>query len=172
MKPEQLALIEQAISALKLRDIMLHGCSFKRPAPPPADTDSIEARQQSKRRVKFVIGTAPAGEEGQPLTLLQVYVELGVRVSAMESEDPPVYFEIEADFLVEYEIKSELSPDAMKAFADINSVHNVWPFWRQHVFDVVSRGRLPHLEVPLFSGAPTKATRNAKEPRSETNSAV
>jgi len=170
MKPEQLALIEQAISALKLRDIMLHESSFKRPAPPPVTTDSIAAKQQTKRQVKFVIGTAPAGEDGQPLTLLQVYVELGVRVSGIESDSSPVYFEIEADFLVEYEIKSELSPDAMKAFADINSVHNVWPFWRQHVFDVVSRGRLPHLEVPLFSGAPTKSPRNVQEPRSMTGS--
>lgn len=172
MKPEQLALIEQAISALKLRDIMLHGCSFRRPTPPPADSDSIDARQQSKRQVKFVIGTAPAGDAGQSLTLLQVYVELGMRVSGTETEARPVYFEIEADFLVEYEIKSELSPDAMKAFADINSVHNVWPFWRQHVFDVVSRGRLPHLEIPLFSGAPTKATRNSQDARSVADSAV
>jgi hypothetical protein len=40
----------------------------------------------------------------------------------------------------------------IKIFAELNSVHNVWPFWRQHVFDIVSRARLPHLNVPLFSG--------------------
>jgi hypothetical protein len=73
----------------------------------------------------------------------------------MQGEDPPVYFEIEADFLIEYDVRGEPSNEAIKLFAefaDLNSVHNVWPFWRQHVFDIVSRARLPHLNVPLFSG--------------------
>lgn len=151
MKAEHRELIEQAISALTLRDIMLYESAFRRPSPPPTDTNSIEAKQETKRQVKFVIGSA-IEDGGVNIKLLQVFVELGVRVSGLQEQDPPVYFEIEADFMVEYQIKSDVSQDAIKAFADLNSVHNVWPFWRQHIFDVTSRARLPHLEVPLFSG--------------------
>jgi preprotein translocase subunit SecB len=158
MKAEHRDLIGQAIAALTLRDVMLHECSFKRPAPPPTQSTDLEARQLLKRQVKFVIGNAPVDDD-LSIRLLQVVVELGVRVTGAEEQNPPIYFEIEADFMVEYEIKSEVSEEALKLFADINSVHNVWPFWRQHVFDVVSRGRLPHLDVPLFSGLPPAATR-------------
>ncbi|MBL0039624.1 MAG: hypothetical protein IPP28_00945 [Xanthomonadales bacterium] len=67
-------------------------------------------------------------------------------------EDPNAIFIIEADFLVNYEIKSEIDEECIKAFADNNAAHNVWPFWRQHVFDTISRARLPHLDIPLFLG--------------------
>ena len=83
---------------------------------------------------------------------LQVIVALGIRIAGLHAKNRPIYFEIEADFLVEYEVRAKLSEAAIKAFADANSVHNVWPFWRQHVFDIVSRARLPHLQVPLFNG--------------------
>jgi preprotein translocase subunit SecB len=158
MKADHKELIGQAIGALKLRDIMLHESSFKRPAPPPATTN-IEATQQAKRQVKFIVGSAP-GNDDTPAKLLQVFVELGLRVTSMDETDPDVYFEIEADFMVEYDIKCDVSQDAIKLFADLNSVHNVWPFWRQHVFDIVSRARLPQLEVPLFSVTPSAASRD------------
>lgn len=148
MQPEHRELIEQAIDALRIRDIMLFTSTFRRPTPPPVNTN-FDARQQSKRQVKFVLGEIPGQSE---LRLLQVYVELGLRVTDSEPETPNVFFEIEANFMVEYEIRSEVSEDAIKLFADLNSVHNVWPFWRQHVFDIVNRGSLPQLEIPLFSG--------------------
>jgi preprotein translocase subunit SecB len=150
MKDDQKELIAQAIKALRIRDVMLNGCSFKRPNPPPADAKEIEVKQLTKRTVRYVLGDGPM-ESGQTVQLLQVFVSLGIRILGAHKTKPPVYFEIEADFLVEYDVKKELSEAAIKAFADNNSVHNVWPFWRQHVFDAVSRGRLPHLEVPLFS---------------------
>lgn len=163
MDSGHLELIEQAIGALKLRDIMLYAGRFSRPTPPPAITGSFDARQLTKRQVKYVIGEAdPDGEK--KLKLLQVYVDLGLRVMGLQEEDAPVFFEIEADFMIEYEILSEISEPAIKAFADINSVHNVWPFWRQHVFDVVARGRLPQFDIPLFSGVGKRVGRNeAKE---------
>ena len=151
MKDEQRELIKQAIGALKLRDITLHESSFKRPDPPPIVADSFEARQKIKKQVKFVVGDAPA-ENAQTIKLLQVIVALGLRVTGMADADPPIYFEIEADFMAEYEINSDVSQEAISAFATINSVHNVWPFWRHHVFDVVSRASLPHLNVPLYGG--------------------
>lgn len=151
MKAEQRELLAQAVSALQIRDVMLNECSFRRPSPPPTDVEAAEVRQLTKRAVRYVMGEVPS-EDGATTKLLQVTVALGIRIAAMNAKKPQVYFEIEADFLVEYDVKTEVSEAAIKAFADLNSVHNVWPFWRQHVFDTVSRGRLPHLEVPLFSG--------------------
>ena len=143
-------LISQATAALRIRDVMLNQCSFSRPTPPPANLESVQVEQLTKQTVQYVLGEAP-DSDGQLSKLLQVIVGLGVRITGMEAEIAPIYFEIEADFLVEYEMVAEVSEGAIKLFADHNSVHNVWPFWRQHVFDVVSRGRLPRLEVPLYS---------------------
>jgi preprotein translocase subunit SecB len=86
---------------------------------------------------------------------VQVLVSLGTRVveaGAEHGDEAALLFMIEADYLVEYRIKSELSGDAAKAFAHFNGVHNVWPFWRQHVFTMVEQGRLPHIDIPLFTG--------------------
>jgi hypothetical protein len=150
MKTGQRELLRQAISALQLRDVMLNECSFKRPSLPPPSTESNKARQLTKQAVTFVVGEVEQAD--RTIKLLQVIVALGIRIAGLNAKSRPIYFEIEADFLVEYEVKAKLSEAAIKAFADANSVHNVWPFWRQHVFDIVSRARLPHLEVPLFNG--------------------
>jgi preprotein translocase subunit SecB len=150
MKPADRELISQATAALRIRDVMLNRCSFSRPSPPPSSGDSIQTELLTKQTVQYVLGEA-SDSGGQNIKLLQVVVELGIRIAGMETEGAPVYFEIEADFLVEYERVAELNDAAIKIFADYNSVHNVWPFWRQHVFDVVSRGRLPHLNIPLYS---------------------
>ncbi|HEY4212202.1 MAG TPA: hypothetical protein VGM84_12020 [Steroidobacteraceae bacterium] len=149
---EELTLIEQAIGALQLRDVMLNECNFRRPTAPP-ESDKIQVQQLTKRNVTYVLGSADTEDRG-PIRLLQVFVALGIRVAdaADDGNDLTVYFQIEADFMVEYEVTSELSEAAIKAFADVNSVHNVWPFWRQHVFDTVTRARMPHLNVPLFGG--------------------
>jgi hypothetical protein len=166
MKSEDKELIAQAAAALRIRDIMLNQSSFMRPTPPPVDADSIQVNQLTKQTVEYVIGEFP-GEEGKSSRLLQVIVGLGVRVVGMQPEEAPVFFEIEADFLVEYDLKAEVSEAAIKAFADNNSVHNVWPFWRQHLFDVVSRGRLPHLEVPLYSPLPATCPLASSKDNSE-----
>lgn len=146
-------LLSQAIAGLHLRDIVLFSSRFERPTPPPESPD-VEVLVQTKRQVRFERGeTSEAGNVQQHL---QVVVELGLRVVKNTDPDATVYFEIEADFLAEYEVRNEIAEDAVRVFSELNSVHNVWPFWRQHVFDVVQRGRLPHVEVPLFAVQQTK----------------
>lgn len=159
MNPGQKALIEKAVGCLRIRDVFLHEAKFRRPVPLPSG--EIEAVLAGKRAVTFKRGKAKAeAEASDELDLLQVQVALGVRVLKEkeegvdnQDEEGTIFVEIEADFMVEYEVTSEVDEEAIKAFADFNSVHNVWPFWRQHVFDIVSRGRLPPIEIPLFSGS-------------------
>lgn len=110
-----------------------------------------EAIQQNKQSTKYAVSERDADDDENQSDLI-VMVDLGVRLTSPEDEENrTVYLVIEAQFLVEYTMSEELDDDAIKAFATSNSVHNVWPFWRQHVFDVVQRGRLPSIDVPLFS---------------------
>ncbi|MBK1720977.1 hypothetical protein CKO23_01765 [Thiocystis violacea] len=84
---------------------------------------------------------------------LHVLISLGERVvDNAPEDDPQIYFGVEADYLVVYDMLREVSEEALKAFADFNAVHNVWPFWRQHVFDLIGQARLTPLQIPLFSG--------------------
>ncbi|MGI9574211.1 hypothetical protein ACRYJU_08980 [Alloalcanivorax xenomutans] len=144
MPQDNEALIVQATAGLELQDITLVRSQYDRPSMVLEGTQLV---QQQKRAVRFVVdGHA---REGQPL--LRVRVDLGVRL--VNKNDPgAVFLIIEADYIVDYRIKSDLQEEALKAFAEFNAVHNVWPFWRQHVFDVVDKGRLPRIEVPFFAG--------------------
>jgi preprotein translocase subunit SecB len=139
-------LIQEAINCLSLNDIVLFSARFERgDLKAPVD----EGTQQYKQQVNHNLCRRD-GSKGSP-DLLQVMVTLGTRVvaGAGDESDGPEIFRIEADFLAEYEVTRCPSEDAAKAFAEYNAVHNVWPFWRQHVFDVVQRGRLPQLDIPL-----------------------
>ncbi len=153
MNGEEKSQVLGAADALKLRDIQLFEARFERPTK-AIETGNVQARQEHMRGVAYVIGDVDL--EGQTHRLLQITVHLGTRVVEERTEpDPPVYFLIEASFLVEYEVTGLLEDDAIAAFANYNAVHNAWPFWRQHVYDIVQRGRLPPLEIPLFSGIKT-----------------
>jgi hypothetical protein len=151
MNPESEAKLITAAQSLKLRDIQLVDAIFDRQVQ-IFDTEHPAARQEHLRGVQYVLGDAQL-EDGELHKMVQFMVHLGTRVvGEVEESEPSVYFRIEAKFLVEYEITGPLDEDKIKAFADYNAVHNVWPFWRQHVFDIVQRGRLPRLDIPLFAG--------------------
>lgn len=149
MNSEQEGGIHAAASCLKLRDIQLYTSHFDRPTKVVAGED-VHARQEHLRAVRYARGKAQV--DGAEADILQITVTLGTRVVADNEESEPVYFVIESEFLVEYLITDEISDDALKAFAHFNGVHNAWPFWRQHVYDIVQRARLPHLDIPLFPG--------------------
>jgi hypothetical protein len=140
--------LKSAVGALKLKDIVLNEARFRRPTEMDRETT---VQELVKRAVEFkrVPATGDAGES------LRILVGLGIRFAAISSApDAPIYLEIEADFVAQYEVGAAISEDAIRAFASFNAVHNVWPFWRQHVYDIVNRGRLQPIDVPLYSGNP------------------
>ena len=148
-------LIKQATEALRLKEIFLHQSSLSRPTQFP-DQPEVSAEQQARVTVRLE-RLDPDSASAEVASLMQCSVHLGTRLVAAGDEetkaDAPVYVEIQAEYRVTYEITVEdLGEEAMKAFAEFNVIHNVWPFWRQHVFDLVQRGGLPKLEVPLFAG--------------------
>jgi len=152
------SLISEATESLKLRDIFLFQCHMNRPEPFP-EGDETEIEQLGRHGVRLI--RDKEGEiDGSVIELVQFYVLLGLRLAGQSPDEdsknggePPIFLEIEAEYLVEYQITNpDVSEDALKAFAQFNAVHNVWPFWRQHIFDLRQRGGLPKIEVPLFSG--------------------
>lgn len=148
MNESDKALCQEAAKALTLNDITLFESRLQR-----GDLTKSEGTIQNKKGVRFTKAFRTVEGEEQPS--LQVFVSLGTRVveaGAADDDEAALLFMIEADYLVEYRIIDEISDDAAKAFAHINGVHNVWPFWRQHVFTMVEQGRLPHIDVPLFTG--------------------
>lgn len=150
MTPEIADLIKIATSNLKILDVVLFECKFERPERDPAKL-VVEAIQQQKREVQFFL---PSDEvvEGED-RFLQVLVSLGVRsIASNADENCAPMFVIEADFVVNYRVLGNVDAVCIEAFANHNSVHNVWPFWRQHVFDTIARSRLPHVEIPLYAG--------------------
>lgn len=150
MNTEQASHVAEAVRCLRLRDIQLFNCRFDRPTPVFPDVEPT-ARQEHMRGVRFIAGEAEL--EGRTVKVLQILVKLGTRVVAdMQSDNPEVYFLIECEFQVEYEMTGDLDEKALATFANLNGVHNVWPFWRQHVYDIVQRARLPQLDIPLFAG--------------------
>ena len=142
-------LIRKAIKILKLLNISLYESHLSRPNNLPDDNDDFG--YMTKTVVEF------DSEDKQDANILFIKIGCGVRLIKPKDVDDDthndhVYVEIEADFFVSYEITSPLDNDHMRAFSESNGVHNIWPFWRQHVFDLVQRGNLPPIEIPLFSG--------------------
>lgn len=140
-------LLMVAAKALRLGAIVLYDAHFSRGKEPEGEP---QLKLQHKRAVRFVHNrTQPDAEFADHL---QVGVRLGYRVVQDTDGDAPMVFEIEAEFVVDYGCDKALADEAVKAFAELNCVHIVWPFWRQHVFDIVARANLPPFEVPLLSG--------------------
>jgi hypothetical protein len=142
--------LKSAVGALKLKDIVLNEARFSRPTDMDQEAPVLEL---VKRAVEFK--RVPA--TNQTPECLRVLVGLGIRYAAISDapvSERPIYLEIEADFVAQYELRAAITEDAIRAFASFNAVHNVWPFWRQHVYDIVNRGRLRPIDVPLYSGNP------------------
>lgn len=140
------ALIAQAAEALRLRAIVVYESSLKRFGEIPEQPELGILNKLAVRGEK-----ATGIEAGRELTILRVHVDLGVRVVTPVQpggEQTPL-FQIEADFLVDYELTAEVADEALQEFARYNAVHNAWPFWRQFVFSTANQAGLPCPEIPL-----------------------
>lgn len=154
MKPEARKLIKEATASLCLVDIVLADARFERPMLPPEDPEE-ELRQQYKRSVRYSIENG--NEASDKERSVNVTVALGIRlVCQSEKKEEPktetVVILIEAEYLAIYKMTKDVTDKAIKVFARFNAVHNVWPFWRHHVFDICQRAKLPILNVPLMAG--------------------
>lgn len=107
---------------------------------------------QAYRTVEPEVVEAEVEGDDEPKTVLRALVKLGVRVLQKEDEegiDP--LFTLEATFCADYFVLTAPPQEVFDKFVEFNCIHNVWPFWRQHVFDTLKRASLPVPSVPLYA---------------------
>ena len=148
--------VQHVIGHTKLHDLFLYESEFTRGESFEGLSDKRPSGvlMEDMREVEAVQMPYFDGEEDNEL--LQIKVALGVRAipdleTAEGKVSPSPLFTIQASFIVEYLTSAKLEDESIRVFANKNGVHNVWPFWRQHVDDVVNRGRMPRIVIPLFN---------------------
>ena len=98
-------------------------------------------RVQNRHKIEVI--------EEEPLGLeFIVSHNFGVRGIKAEPEgSTEVLFQIEANYHVSYELKTErrrgITKSDVASYAEINSIVHVWPFWREFVHNQTSRMNLP-----------------------------
>ena len=149
---------------LQLQDIALWESSFKREKEYQPGLHQGRLASHSRRAARAEILDVEDAQ-GAHHSVLRAIISLGMRGVLLDSSaepgasknEPEVLFQVEADFAVTYEILKTPTDDELHDFVLFNCTHNVWPFWRQHVFQTLKEASLPILPVPLFSGRPDKA---------------
>jgi hypothetical protein len=143
---------------LSLQDIFLWESSLSRQGDFQSDTHNGRCVPQSFHTCEPSLFKATFGG-GEEELLLRVLVELGVRsVYKGTAEEPAdeVLYTLEATYSAEYIVHRVPSKDDLSSFIEFNCVHNVWPFWRQHVFETLRQANLPAPVVPFFPGRAKK----------------
>ena len=155
-------LLNSAASKLNLLDITLAGSGFFEDQN--LDRFSLPSQETTEQQSGFQVNVAEVtykGEDNSDISIFRVLVDLGARlVKKADNQDkeekasnPHVFYEVKAGFRVDFLLVGEaLTEDEKKEFSEFNAVHNVWPFWRQHVFSTLNMAKLPPLEVPLMQG--------------------
>lgn len=146
---ESKALVKKAADVLSIKDVVLYGAKFDQQQPLPQKGGEVEQQQMDAWRFK----KTRAGKQ----EWLQVLYTFGVRLAKpgeeQSSANPEVYYTIEAEFVAHYQLMdADLPEDAIKAFAEFNAKHNIWPFWREHVFATCQRARINPPNIGLYTG--------------------
>lgn len=146
---------QSVVELLKIQDIALWESHLTRGVDYPQIEGDAQIEFQTMRNVR-VDSVSAVDEHGQEVDILKIFVRLGVRcLAASDSngdETEQVIYTLESIFSVDYIILQELLEEEVSEFARFNAVHNVWPFWRQHVYDSIKKASLPVPEVPFFAG--------------------
>lgn len=145
--------ILSATDKLELLNIVLHESNFIRdsdmdPFTYPSDIDQQNMMSVSTEELSY-------DTSNDTLDIFRSYVSLGLRgvtLTGNDENEVEILFTIEATFRVDYLLKESLLENEAKEFSEFNSVHNVWPFWRNYVFDTLRAADLPKLNVPLMRG--------------------
>jgi hypothetical protein len=143
---------------LKIMDVVLWETHLARQVEYPRVEDNVELEYQTMREIK-ADSVGALAQDGNELDILKVFVSLGVRclMPAREDKEAEVLHTLESVFAVDYLCVEPVSDEDVQEFASFNSVHNVWPFWRQHVYDTMKKASLPVPAVPFFPGRPKPA---------------
>lgn len=149
-------LIREAIKKMELLDIYLNEGKLTRDKNFDSGVPVQQIRQQNKLAVTAdILGAEEDTDEGSGL--LRALVTVGLRFvpdldeNSDESDSAlAVHAEVEATFCAVYRYSEKMTDDEISEFLRFNAVHNVWPFWREHVLRVSAEAKLPRPSIPLM----------------------
>ena len=93
-------------------------------------------------------------EFGHSITESKLVVDLHLEIRfPLNEEEGDDYLHIVGNFHIEYGISgdADLSEQAIGAFARINGLYNVWPYWREYTHQVTTRMGLQFSPMPLLT---------------------
>lgn len=149
---------------LQLENIYLWDCKLEREQEYQPGRHGGHVKVQSRHGFEAEVLDAEAAG-GETAELFRVKVTQGLRaiVDLDGGQEEPLHT-IEATFAVEYRIVRPLPHEKMTEFIEFNCAHNVWPFWREHVYSTLRAASLPVLNVPFFPGKKIKKLRKSRAP--------
>ncbi len=159
-------LIKEASSKLSVLDVYIINFHLDNDKNfhPSMFSNLDEVEYQSRKEIKYK--KAKFTDELDNIQhLLVVEAVLGIRAAHPTTEEDQstekpssnAIYTLEAAFRAEYSMAEDnISEEAIKEFSLYNGLHTIWPFWRQFVFDMIPRARLPIPEIPLMTPLKTK----------------
>lgn len=140
--------LQKAIDALAIEDVyvrtLVARCEDGFDPKYQADFDALELQSMHQVRESAFV------DAGADQRLLRVFIDLGVRwvVPGDNDEEPAVRAIIEAGFVAEYRLTTELEQASADEFARKNASYHVWPYWRELLAAQCARMHLPRLILP------------------------
>ena len=82
--------------------------------------------------------------------LLRVFVETGARWldEKIQDEADAIKAIVEAEYVAEYQIMSNLETECIEEFCLKNVSYHVWPYWREFLTSQCTRMHLPRVVLP------------------------
>lgn len=151
--------LQQAINGLQIKDVFLVASASEINAD--FEPKYIESEEQIAVEYKHVVDrstTVSFSNGDDTLNFFRVYVELGARWVSTSEEDETdsgsgdkvhQLAKIEACFVAEYHMNSEIPKDALEEFALKNASYHIWPYWREYLMNHAMRMNLPKVALPI-----------------------
>ena len=138
--------LQQAIDTLVIQDVYVKSCEAQ--CVDDFDPKSTEVGELLVQQMHVVHRSELVDIDGGG-TLVRIYIRLGARwVNSKEDSDPDIKAFVEADFIAEYQVSTELEQAAIDEFALKNASYHVWPYWREFLSVQCERLRLPRVVLP------------------------
>lgn len=137
--------LQKAIDNLQIQDVYLRNITAKcSEGFEPKYTDEIDTLDVQQMHLVKEASIVEVSDIGR---LLCVNISLGIRWVGTNDQVKAI---IEADFVAEYLIKSELDKNCIDEFALKNASYHVWPYWRELLANQTTRMHLPRLILPAW----------------------
>jgi len=141
--------ITRAAKKLDLRDISLHSSSFTRndeadPALYPHSIEKVTKIQVRSDELSF------KDINDKEILIFRVFVNFDLIGFVTEESSVKNLFSINTVYRIDYAMAKVLTAEEMREFSLFNTVHNAWPFWRQHIHYIATNANLPRITIPLF----------------------